>query len=63
MREWVEREIMPHCFEWEEQKRLPTNIHRKCAEAGWLPGVVGFWPTEFVGNCLPMTSDSIQKLI
>jgi alkylation response protein AidB-like acyl-CoA dehydrogenase len=50
MREWVEREIIPNCFEWEEQKKLPPHIHKKCAEAKWLPGVVGFWPTEYVGK-------------
>jgi alkylation response protein AidB-like acyl-CoA dehydrogenase len=50
MRHWVEREIIPYCFEWEEQKHLPPQIHLKCAEAGWLPGVIGFWPTEYVGR-------------
>lgn len=47
MREWVEREIIPYCHEWDENKHVPHEIRRKAFEAGWLPAVAGGkWPTE-----------------
>lgn len=50
MRVFVDTEISPYCFEWDEKKALPKEIFRKCFQAGWLPGVVGFWPTEYAGS-------------
>lgn len=50
MREFVDKEITPYCFEWDEKRAIPKEIFRKCYEAGWLPGVVGFWPTEYAGR-------------
>jgi len=51
MQEWVEREMMPYCHEWEEQYALPPGLPAKAYAAGWFPGVVGgSWPTEYVGS-------------
>eukprot|EP01117_Protostelium_nocturnum_P001016 TRINITY_DN11339_c0_g1_i1.p1 TRINITY_DN11339_c0_g1~~TRINITY_DN11339_c0_g1_i1.p1 ORF type:complete len:567 (-),score=223.66 TRINITY_DN11339_c0_g1_i1:63-1739(-) len=50
MREFVEREITPNCHKWDEDKKMPSDIYRKCYEAGFLPGVVGGWPTEYAGD-------------
>ena len=46
MREFVEREIMPFCHEWDEAKEIPKELFTKCAEAGFLGGVCGclFFP-------------------
>ena len=41
MREFVERELMPFCHEWDEAKEVPPQVREKCFAAGWLPGVVG----------------------
>jgi len=49
MREFVEREIMPFCHEWDEKKKLPQELYGKCYRAGWLPLICGGgWPTEYV---------------
>lgn len=30
---------------------MPRDIWRKCAEAGWLAGVIGApWPTKYAGT-------------
>jgi len=51
IREFVDAEIAAHVFEWDEAKSLPREIWKKCADAGWLAGVVGPpWPTQYVGN-------------
>merc|ERR1712188_158681 len=51
MREFVDQEMIPHVFEWEESYKLPKELPKKCFEAGWLPGVVGpRWPVEYVGD-------------
>eukprot|EP00026_Physarum_polycephalum_P002369 Phypoly_transcript_02375.p1 GENE.Phypoly_transcript_02375~~Phypoly_transcript_02375.p1 ORF type:complete len:492 (+),score=67.09 Phypoly_transcript_02375:69-1544(+) len=50
MRTFLDKEISPFCFEWDEKKALPKEIFVKCYKAGWLPGVVGFWPTQYAGH-------------
>jgi alkylation response protein AidB-like acyl-CoA dehydrogenase/cytochrome b involved in lipid metabolism len=69
MREWVEREVMPFCHEWDEAKQVPSGLRRKAFEAGWLPAVVGGrWPTEYVGDRIaggvrPEEWDAFHELI
>eukprot|EP00193_Tetraselmis_chui_P006299 CAMPEP_0177762732 /NCGR_PEP_ID=MMETSP0491_2-20121128/6500_1 /TAXON_ID=63592 /ORGANISM="Tetraselmis chuii, Strain PLY429" /LENGTH=429 /DNA_ID=CAMNT_0019278803 /DNA_START=312 /DNA_END=1601 /DNA_ORIENTATION=- len=36
--------------EWEAAKRLPRDLFRKTAAAGFLPCVVGEWPEEYAGR-------------
>ena len=51
LREFMEKELMPNTFEWDEAKQVPKEVFRKCAEAGWLAGVVSPpWPKEWVGD-------------
>ncbi len=51
MRKFVDEEIMPYVHQWDEARQLPKGIHKKCAEAGWLAGVIGPpWPVEYVGD-------------
>lgn len=69
VREFVERELVPNVQRWDEAKKLPKEIHRKCFEAGWLPGVVGHhWPTEYAGDKIaggvrPEEYDAFHELI
>ena len=37
----MEKELLPYCGEWEEQKKVPKEVVKKCAEAGWLAAVCG----------------------
>ncbi|OZJ05644.1 hypothetical protein BZG36_01474 [Bifiguratus adelaidae] len=55
MRQFVEKEIMPFCFEWDEAKKIPREVFIKCAKAGILPSVVGEVPDkpEFLPYGLP----------
>jgi len=48
MREFVDRELMPFVHEWDEAKQLPSDLRKKCVS--WLPGIVGAWPTKYVGD-------------
>jgi alkylation response protein AidB-like acyl-CoA dehydrogenase len=50
MRAFVEKEIMPYAHDWDEAKAMPRDIWRKCAEAGWLAGVIGPPWYEFIPN-------------
>ena len=62
---------MPFCHEWDEAKGIPRSIWRKCAQAGWLPGVVGHpWPTQHLpadypiaGGILPSEFDAFHELV
>lgn len=49
VREFVEKEIDPYCYEWDEAKKIDPELYVKCAKAGILPGVTGqTWPSECV---------------
>lgn len=53
MREFVEREMMPHCHEWDEARQLPRELYTKAFQAGWLPGVCGRpWPVDLAGSAI-----------
>jgi predicted heme/steroid binding protein len=56
VRKFVETEIMPYAFEWDEAKRIPQELFVKAGKAGILPGACGApWPEKWVypynGNC------------
>ena len=39
---------MPFCHEWDEARALPKDLFKKCAQAGFLAGVLGApWPKEY----------------
>ncbi|GBB97549.1 hypothetical protein RclHR1_00300028 [Rhizophagus clarus] len=47
-RKFVETEIMPYAFEWDEAKRIPQELFIKAGKAGILPGVCGApWPEKY----------------
>jgi len=63
VRDFVEKEVEPHCREWDDQKRIPREMFRKAYEAGLLPGVVGAdWPTKYAGPG-PQGYDAFHELI
>lgn len=70
MRAFIDREIMPYTHEWEEKKRIPKELYKKCFEAGWLAGTASGarWPTEYVGDHIaggvkPEEFDAFHMLI
>ncbi|ORE10824.1 acyl-CoA dehydrogenase NM domain-like protein [Rhizopus microsporus var. microsporus] len=36
MREWVDKELTPHCHEWSEAKEFPRSVLKRAAEVGFL---------------------------
>jgi len=69
LREFVETEIAPNAFEWDESKTIPRELFKKCAQAGWLGGCAGApWPTKYagdkvVGGLKPEEFDVFHELI
>lgn len=68
LRTFCEDELAPHVFDWDEAKQIPKEIWRKFGAAGFLPGVIGSWPTEYVGdkiagNVRPEEFDYFHELI
>ena len=54
---------MPYCKEWDDEKKLPDDLLRKCFEAQILPASCGGkWPTEYVGPG-PAEFDAFHELI
>ncbi|KAJ3347482.1 hypothetical protein HDU83_002081 [Entophlyctis luteolus] len=48
VRNFVEKEVMPYCFEWDEAKSVPKSLFKKAAKAGILSCLVGsHFPSEF----------------
>ncbi|KAF9434229.1 hypothetical protein BGZ76_008354 [Entomortierella beljakovae] len=41
MRTFVDKEIMPYVFEWDEAKQVPMSLFRKCADMGILAAIAG----------------------
>lgn len=48
MRKFVETEIIPNAYEWDEAKKIPQELFIKAGKAGILPGVCGApWPKDY----------------
>lgn len=56
VREFAEREIVPHSLEWDEAEHFPDEVLRKMGELGLL-GI--FVPTSYGGSGLDTTSYAI----
>ncbi|KAJ1570046.1 hypothetical protein HK096_004459, partial [Nowakowskiella sp. JEL0078] len=52
MRSFVEKEIMPFCFEWDEKKAIPKSLFEKAGRVGILAGVCGA-PYSPYAPCAP----------
>lgn len=52
VRAFVEKEISPYVHRWDEKKKIPANVLKKCSR--FLPSAVGPpWPVEYAGNTMP----------
>ncbi|KAI9591481.1 acyl-CoA dehydrogenase/oxidase [Syncephalis fuscata] len=62
MREFVEREVIPYCDEWDEAKQVPRALFIKCAEVGITAGICGELPVEFmeIDNILGVPLDEFD---
>ncbi|CAI2187120.1 4685_t:CDS:2 [Funneliformis geosporum] len=48
VRKFVESEIMPYTFDWDEAKKIPQELFIKAGKAGILPAVCGApWPGKY----------------
>ncbi|CAG8446654.1 2238_t:CDS:2 [Acaulospora colombiana] len=69
VRQFVETEIMPYAFEWDEAKKIPKELYIKAAKAGILPGVCGApWPTKYAqyppaGGVKPEEFDHFHEFV
>ena len=54
--EFAQREIAPHVAEYDQAERFPVEIVRKCAELGFMGGVI---PTSYGGSGLDDISFTI----
>ncbi|KAI9260497.1 acyl-CoA dehydrogenase/oxidase [Phascolomyces articulosus] len=48
VREFVEKEIMPYTYEWDEAKKLPQELFEKAAKAGILTACCHHAPAEYI---------------
>ena len=66
-REFVEREIMPYCHEWDEAKQVPRALYVKCAQVGLLAAIVGGHCPEYkgpiIGGLKPEEVDNFHEFI
>ncbi|KAJ3289504.1 hypothetical protein HDU76_007521, partial [Blyttiomyces sp. JEL0837] len=48
VRNFVEKEVMPFCYEWDEAKMIPKSLFLKAADAGILAAICGGspWPVH-----------------
>ncbi|CAO3634529.1 unnamed protein product [Cunninghamella blakesleeana] len=53
MREFVDKEIMPFCHEWSENKEIPKSIVKRAAELGILNAISGAATNPSIASLLP----------
>ncbi|KAJ3307011.1 hypothetical protein HDV03_003338 [Kappamyces sp. JEL0829] len=58
VRQWVEKNAMPFCHEWDEKKELPKEVFISAAKAGILQAICGhvdtkYFEVELPGNVAP----------
>eukprot|EP01113_Clastostelium_recurvatum_P047952 TRINITY_DN8630_c0_g1_i3.p1 TRINITY_DN8630_c0_g1~~TRINITY_DN8630_c0_g1_i3.p1 ORF type:complete len:443 (+),score=72.91 TRINITY_DN8630_c0_g1_i3:66-1331(+) len=50
VRDFVEKELMPHVHTWDEEGTYPHDLHKKAYDAGILAAI---WPAEYGGTPPP----------
>lgn len=51
MRAFVDKEVMPYCHKWDEEKRIPMEMFKKAADYGFLGAAAGStWNTKYAGT-------------
>lgn len=69
VREFVDKEISPYVDEWDDARKVPREVHEKCAKAGFLAIAAGLpWNTEYAGDYIagglkPEELDTFHELI
>ena len=55
IREFVDKELMPHAHEWDESKAIPSALYRRFAQLGLVAAATGSpLPTEYMDNKMIM---------
>jgi alkylation response protein AidB-like acyl-CoA dehydrogenase len=63
MRAFCDNELMPFCKEWDDEKKLPEELLKKCSDAQILAASCGgVWPTKYAGPG-PENFDAFHELI
>lgn len=60
MRDFVDKEIMDFCHEWDEAKAIPPELFIKTAKAGILAAVFGHLDSKYLPYGLPARIDSSE---
>jgi alkylation response protein AidB-like acyl-CoA dehydrogenase len=65
LRKFVDEEVIPNVFEWDEDGRIPQEVYMKVSSVGVLPIAVGRpWPKQWIGECpLGYEPDYFHELI
>lgn len=64
VRKFVETEIMPYVFEWDEAKRIPKELFIKAGKIGLLPGVCGApWPIKYCFRIFKFMFGFVEKIL
>lgn len=50
LKSYVELNLLPYVFDWEENMEVPQEVRVNLYQAGLLPCVVGYWPKEYFPN-------------
>lgn len=53
VREWVDKEIIPFCHEWSENKEIPKSVLKRAAQVGILAAVSGAGTDPKMAHLLP----------
>jgi alkylation response protein AidB-like acyl-CoA dehydrogenase len=53
VREWVDKEVMPFCHEWSENKEIPKSVLKRAAEVGLLAAVSGAGTDPKMAHLIP----------
>lgn len=53
LRAWIDKELMPNCHQWSENKEIPKWVLTECAKRGILAAVCGHVPEDYLPYGLP----------
>ena len=68
MRSFVDKEITPNCYTWDEQKQIPKELFLKAAKVGLLQGICGHPWSKYaergpIGGVKPEEFDAFHEFI
>ncbi|KAJ9050764.1 hypothetical protein DSO57_1011451 [Entomophthora muscae] len=65
MRKFVDQEIMPFCFEWDEKKEVPKSVIKRCGDLGILANICGhpFPKKYFKGKIMGVVDSEHQDAL